>query len=418
MADAPLAATFRRPFDQQVAAWRARLGNLVPTARWDDIEREAHDRAFMVAGATKADLLADLAAAVDRAITEGTGIEAFRKDFRAIVEKNGWHGWTGEGTAKGEAWRTRVIYQTNMRVSMAAGRYAQLVDGGFEFWVYRHSGAQDPRPHHLAWDGLVLPADHPFWSKHYPPNGWGCGCKVRGARTERGARRVGGDPGKTLPEGWDSADPRTGAPPGVGRGWDYAPGASVADIVQTAGTKLASWPYDLGKAYITSLPTPQADAVAQAYRRLPSLAEDLRRYAERAVGERNGAPIAGPVIQQPYRTLGLLTSDQASRCAPILQADLSGVDYTVSSSAVLHVMKEHGDPGTEARRGQVAVTPELFRLLPQLLSDPDEALPGEGGNLMLRKRFGDLRVTAVFRLLGRRRMLSLVTMWISGAPRN
>ena len=28
---------------------------------------------------------------------------------KALVEKNGWHGWTGEGTAKGEAWRTRVL---------------------------------------------------------------------------------------------------------------------------------------------------------------------------------------------------------------------------------------------------------------------------------------------------------------------
>ena len=40
-----VSGVLRRPFDQQVAAFRLRLGELVPTERWDDIEREAHDGA-------------------------------------------------------------------------------------------------------------------------------------------------------------------------------------------------------------------------------------------------------------------------------------------------------------------------------------------------------------------------------------
>ena len=419
MAD-PISGVLRRPFDQQVAAFRARLGELVPTERWDDIEREAHDRAFMVAGAQKADLLADLAAAVDRAIAEGTGIEAFRQDFRAIVERNGWHGWTGEGTAAGEAWRTRTIYKTNMLVSYAAGRHAQLRQGGFPFWVYRHSGAEHPRLDHLSWNGLVLEADHPFWSAHYPPNGWGCGCKVRGARTRRGSRRLGGDPDKRLPEDWDAIDPKTGAPKGVGKGWDYAPGASVQGEVRSATQKLVGWPYQLGKAYLSDLPPAQADAVSQAYRRLPSLADDLRRYAERAVGERNGAPITGPVIQGPYRTLGMLTSQQQRWFGERLGEDLGGFDFTVSTRAVEHVIREHGDPEREARRGQIALRPVDFPQLLDVLSDPDDVQPGDEGNIILIKRVGDGRLSVVLRRLAGRRMLTLVTMWKQGrqAPRS
>ena len=90
-----LAATFRKPFSEQVAAFRMRLANLVPTVRWDDISHGQHDRAFMVAGALKADLLADLAGAVDKAISQGTTLKEFQRDFRGIVEKHGWHGWTG-----------------------------------------------------------------------------------------------------------------------------------------------------------------------------------------------------------------------------------------------------------------------------------------------------------------------------------
>jgi len=238
----PLRAVFRKPFEAQLAAFRLRLSNLVPTERWDDLRHAAHDRALVVAGALKADLLADFGLALDKAIAEGTGLDAFRRDFRAIVEKHGWHGWTGEGSAKGEAWRAKVIYRTNMLTSRAAGRWAQLVDGGFKYLVYQHSGAAHPRLDHLSWDGLILPFDHPFWKKHYPPNGWGCDCIVRGAHSMKGAMRVGGNPSVKLPADWNKLDAKTGTPPGVGKGWDYLPGESVAQTVALAAQKLHSWP--------------------------------------------------------------------------------------------------------------------------------------------------------------------------------
>ncbi len=234
----PISAIFRQPFKEQVAAFRLRLGDLVPTATWEDLRHSAHDRAFMVAGATSADLLSDLAAAVDKAIADGTGFEAFKADFRAIVEKHGWHGWTGEGTPKGEAWRMRTIYRTNMRTSYMAGRLAQLRNGNFPFWVYRHGGSVEPRLHHLAWDGLILPSGHPFWATHYPPNGWGCSCRVFGARSVAGAIRRGGKPDVELQQGWDKLDPRTGAPAGIGKGWGYAPGSTVSDTVLQLRDKL------------------------------------------------------------------------------------------------------------------------------------------------------------------------------------
>jgi len=244
-----LTATFRKPFKEAIAAFRLRMGNLVATATWEDVWQSSHDRAFMVAGATKADLLADLAKAVEKAIAEGTSLQEFRRDFRRIVEERGWHGWTGEGTKGGEAWRTRVIYRTNIRVSYAAGRMAQLVDGGFPFWVYRHGGSVEPRIIHLGWDGLVLPPDHPFWATHAPPNGWGCSCYVVGARSFRGAARLGGVPGKPLPDGWQRLDPKTGAPVGIDRGWAYAPGASaVDDIVAMIREKSKDLPQPLAEA--------------------------------------------------------------------------------------------------------------------------------------------------------------------------
>ncbi len=225
-------------FEEQIAFFRAKLN--LPTQRWDDIWTSAHDRAFIVAGAQKADLLTDLRAAVDKAVT-GQSIGEFRKDFAAAVRRSGWSGWAGEGTAAGEAWRTRVIYQTNVATSYAAGRWTQLNDPDLKavrpYWLYVHAdGVLNPRPLHALWGAsrLTLLNDHPFWKTHFPPNGWFCNCRVKAVR--RPAEGAASEP----PEGWDSIDSKTGAPPGIDKGWSYAPGASLTDFTrQTALDKAA-----------------------------------------------------------------------------------------------------------------------------------------------------------------------------------
>lgn len=413
-------AILRRPFAEQVAAWRLRLRTLAPTAKWDDLWQAEHDRAFMVAGAVKADLLADLGAAIDRTIAEGRTLEDFRNDFRAIVERNGWHGWTGEGTKKGEAWRTKVIYKTNIATSYAAGRHAQLTEGKFAYWVYRHSGAEHPRLDHLSWNGLVLPPDHPFWQKHYPPNGWGCGCKVFGARSLAGARRVGGNPGKELPPGWDAIDPRTGAPKGIDKGWAYAPGASVTETVQAMAAKAANWDYSLATAYMRAVPPAHRDSLARAYRALPSVATDLRRYAERVAGERNGTPIDPQVMVEPLRTLGLATQDQlreieAATGGQIAADDL--YDFVVDQDSVRHIFGRHSNSAIETTRGQRALTAADFARLAEIVNVPDSLGPGEeirhrGPMILVTRWIGSERYVAVFEVRARRRRLALVTMWV------
>lgn len=266
-------AGFRQPFAEQQAALRLRLANLLPTQAWDDLRHNAHDKAFVVAGAVKADLLADLATAIEKAVSKGTTLEEFRRDFKQIVARQGWTGWAGEGSEKGEAWRTRVIYRTNMLTSYASGRRAQLIAGKYPIWVYKHSGAEHPRLHHLAWDGVALPVDHPFWATHSPPNGWGCGCEIYGARSEAGVRRVGGDPSKSLPDGWQMRD-QDGALSGIDKGWDYAPGATASASILTLKDKLPALPAEIGSRMFAAWPNPG-----------PSLDAEFAKFVDKALSE-------------------------------------------------------------------------------------------------------------------------------------
>ena len=212
----------RLPFREQIEFFRRKVS--IPTRRWTDIWDEQHDAAFVVAGAARDDLLSDLRGAVDAAIADGETLAAFRSRFDDIIAR---HGWSYKG---GRDWRTRVIYETNLASSYAAGRWRQLqaVRAARPYWRYRHSPAStDPREDHVAWDGMLLDANDPWWRTNFPPNGWGCKCFVE-AVSEREAPN-GAD--KAPPLDWEdrSAGERTvRVPEGVDPGFAYAPGRASA----------------------------------------------------------------------------------------------------------------------------------------------------------------------------------------------
>lgn len=210
-------------FDEAVRFYRQKAN--VTTRTWTDVYAAAHSRAFMVAGAASDAIVADFRAAIDKAIAEGSTLDEFRRDFDAIVER---YGWSHTG---GRNWRSRVIFETNLRTAYAAGRYEQLTRPetleAFPFWQYNHSGALHPRLDHLSWDGLVLSATDTFWQTNYPPNGWGCGCYVIpvSGRDLRRQGKSGPDQAPDLVFRAEEVGGRTvRVPTGVDPGFEYNPG--------------------------------------------------------------------------------------------------------------------------------------------------------------------------------------------------
>ena len=335
---------FNQPFAEQLAFFRQKLN--LPTERWDDIELAAHDRAFMVAGAQGADLLADLRAAVDKAIADGTGLQQFRKDFAQTVADNGWTGWTGEGTPGGVAWRTKVIYQTNMSTSYAAGRYKQLSDPELlkilPYWQYHHNDSvMHPRPLHVSWDGLTLPPDDPFWDTHYPPNGWGCQCWVSAVSKD--------DFMVAITNGKGPANAPTGTE-GVDQGFGYAPGAkadtALREIVQD---KLISYP----------------PAITTA------LSRDVNRYinAQDPVPDFVSTALADSATIAPL-WLGFVDNFEAVSAAA--GRDVKGFMVLLPPDAIRHAEKSHGYDGGSQR----APTAQDYENIVQVLTEPDSLRAG------------------------------------------
>lgn len=217
-------------FDQAIEFYRNKIK--LPTSGWTDIWQEQHSHAFVVAGATHDALVDDFYNAIQKAKWEGGGYDEFRTRFDEIVAK---HGWAHNGAP---GWRSKVIYDTNIKQAYNAGRYKQRIalKEFRPYAQYRHRSIEHPRLEHKAWDGLILPADDPWFDTHEPQNGWGCNCSID-SLTSTEAKKLWEKSGKTGPDtappiewedrivGKNGSNPRTvRVPKGIDPGFAYCPG--------------------------------------------------------------------------------------------------------------------------------------------------------------------------------------------------
>lgn len=230
-------------FDEAIRYLEGKLPEVSLTSL--DLAGPVHAKVFTVAGSTSVDLVSDLQQALVRALKNGTTITQFRKDFDAAVQD---HGWAYKGK---RGWRTSVIFNANMRSAHMAGRWAQIQANVQRrpFLQYRTAGDARVRPQHRAWNGLIYPVGHSFWSTHYPPCGWNCRCTVRAfSREEMGERNLSESP----PFDLKLVDVRAAdgtlldrVPHGIDPGWDHNVGQSWINPELALGAKLARLPREL-----------------------------------------------------------------------------------------------------------------------------------------------------------------------------
>ena len=247
--------TFNLPFEEASSFFRDKLN--IPTQAWTDLWKEEHAKGFMVAGAMKADLLTDFRESIQKAIDGKLALKEFQGQFDDIVAR---HGWSHNGSRN---WRSELIYNTNVRTAYMAGRWQQLTEPGAKlpYLVYRHAdGVRHPRPLHVSWNGITLPADHEFWKTHFPQNGWGCRCTVFAAsEKDRQAAIAAGK--SEPPAGYndytetevydkDGKYVRTRRTlPGIDEGWDY----NVGQAMFKWQPALDKYPYPVARDLVKEL---------------------------------------------------------------------------------------------------------------------------------------------------------------------
>lgn len=72
-------------------------------------------------------------------------------------------------------------YQAVVRGTIMGQKWLEIQEQKDVFpWLqYQTKGDGRVRAEHDRLNGIVLPADDPFWTQYYPPNGWRCRCTVK-----------------------------------------------------------------------------------------------------------------------------------------------------------------------------------------------------------------------------------------------
>ncbi|MCW4589354.1 phage minor head protein [Gluconacetobacter entanii] len=325
----------------------------VPAATWTDLWQEAHSVSFAVAGATSKAMAQDFRNAVIRTKEAGGTRREFQKEFDAIVKR---YGWEHTGTP---GWRASIIYDTNITTAYAAGRYRRMTTPEslalYPYWRYRHHTCQHPRPQHLAWDGMILRADDPFWNTHYPPNGWRCHCTVEVVSQrmlDRNGWQVSASPViETRP--W--RNPHTGeilhVPVGIDPGFAYNPGKAW---LMNEGARVITDPLpklrpvlppaqDAGPARpITQPPRPA----------IPATPEPTPRVSPRVQAQQDA--IVG-LLHAPIGTV------EAGTLPDRVRVELGGQhDGVLLSGATVEKQRNH----------HPELTDQDYRALPEILANP------------------------------------------------
>lgn len=324
------------------------------------------------------DALASIRVAVDKAIADGTTLDEFRRDLKGIIERTGL-------VLRGKfGWRSRVIFETNLRTAYMAGRWAQIQATKADFPYLRYTAVLDnrTRPQHRRWHDVVLPVDDPFWNTHYPPNGWGCRCNVMqlSARDLTRQKLKVTDP----PPSSGTAPRRTRdgriieAPPGIDEGWDHNVGKVAQQPPAGAPPAPGAAAVAAPSAWRAPDPSGASHALAAVAQKLAVAPDDLatatatRLLAGRGFADWQKAPVgAFPVGVLPD---AVRTAIGATQRAVVLSA--------------------------ETMRKQRANHPDLkqadYALLPAILAAPDFAtIEGAANQVVMVRQIGEVFYLAV-----------------------
>ena len=154
---------------------------------YDEIMHDAHKKAFTVAKMMNLDLLKDTQASLAKAFKEGVGFDEWKKSVKPMLAKKGWLGNIKVKDPKTDEEkeiyvgnrRLRTIFNTNMRTAYAKARYESQMQSLGEYFRYTAVLDGRTREAHRKLHGKTLPKTDKFWDTNYPPNGWGCRCKVQ-----------------------------------------------------------------------------------------------------------------------------------------------------------------------------------------------------------------------------------------------
>jgi len=337
---------------------------LRPSFSWQDIFAQENALDFTVAKAVELELLTAFRTSIQTAIDNGEGFGSWREKIVPELQRLGWYGrrrvedptgaWKSKIVDFSRPARLQIIFWSNVRAARAAGQWerAQQTKGALPYLVYARTKSIDPRAEHLAWVGVMLPVDHPFWATHFPPNGWNCKCstlQITRRAYDDFKSRDGYTPDAPEIEWKTFANARTGevtrVPAGIDPGWHTNPGVARArTLVDAFSNRLKMAGEADARAAIerfVNSPTPAAlAAIGGESFNLPAAMMDGRIVtapSSRLAGKRPAIrPRDLPLVQKVIDAAA--AREASARGGTILRALVDGARRALTLSRLLEIL--------------------------------------------------------------------------------
>lgn len=344
------------------------------TWNWQEQLEEAHARAFTAAKATRAEILETLHQATIEAIEQGIPEQEFIKNLEPKLREMGWWGKQvivdSQGNAEmvqlGSPRRLKTILNTNKLTAYHTGRYAEQMANADEqpYWQYVAVRDSRTRASHLALHGKIYRYDDPIWETFYPPNDWGCRCRVRALsefRLNKQGLTVSRSEGKMKTD-WVLAgvDKRTGE----------ETHAKISRLSTENGiiTTGAGWNYNVGKAAVGSdiavirkvlgfQNRQLRQETIQAINNSPARHRAFENWVKANLGKRGAS--------SRYVTAGIVNEVIAEKVA-----ELSGGDKLSQRVLVMSEKRLAHANSDKHQKGGVSLSFEEYASIPVILSDP------------------------------------------------
>lgn len=185
----PLEQVFEK-FDDALAFFRARTP--MPSGVFYALEAQARQKAFTVSNVAQMSMVQQALDSLDLALDQGMDLESWRKEIGPALEE----AWAG--TVQYPAWRLETIFRTNVQTAFSHGRVRQMRDPAVTalrpFWLFDAVLDGRTTDECSARDGVLLPADDPWWSENTPPLHFNCRSGIRSLRKSQADRRGGVNP--------------------------------------------------------------------------------------------------------------------------------------------------------------------------------------------------------------------------------
>ncbi|MDV3426957.1 MAG: hypothetical protein LIR50_07190 [Bacillota bacterium] len=113
--------------------------------------------------------------------------------------------------------------------------------------------------------------------------------------------------------------------------------------------------------------------------------------------------------------LGKVTSFIANKIQQITGIDVTNRKHVLTDNDIRHMIKQHGDPIAEAEKGQIAITPNDIKNIPDIISNPTDIVKGTdnklGQTIRYIKNYNDNLTYVVEVVPDKGNSLTIKTMW-------